>query len=340
MLTRQLGSAGPQVSAFSLGCMAMSGMYGPSDEAESIATVHAAIDQGITLFDTGDFYGMGHNELLLGRALAGGRRDKVFLSVKFGAMRAPGGAFVGVDARPQAVKNFLAYTLQRLGTDHIDIYRPARVDPNVPIEETIGAISELIQAGYVRYAALSEASAETTARAHATHPICDVQLEYSIISRGIEEQILPALQSLGIGVTAYGVLSRGLLSGSRPGAKDDFRAHLPRFAGANFEQNTALLKSFAAIAQEKAATPSQLAIAWVLARGQQIIPLIGARKRTQLAEALGAMSIKLTAEDLARIDKAVPHGEVVGTRYDEGQMRMLDSERTNRGLSEKAAPSR
>jgi aryl-alcohol dehydrogenase-like predicted oxidoreductase len=320
--------------------MAMSGMYGPSDEAESIATVHAAIDQGITLFDTGDFYGMGHNELLLGRALAGGRRDKVFLSVKFGAMRAPGGAFVGVDARPQAVKNFLAYTLQRLGTDHIDIYRPARVDPNVPIEETIGAISDLIQAGYVRYAALSEASAETAARAHATHPICDVQLEYSIISRGIEEQILPALQSLGIGVTAYGVLSRGLLSGSRPGGKDDFRAHLPRFAGANFEQNTALLKSFAAIAQEKAATPSQLAIAWVLASGQQIIPLIGARKRAQLTEALGAMSIKLTAEDLARIDKAVPHGEVVGTRYDEGQMRMLDSERINRGLSEKAAPSR
>jgi aryl-alcohol dehydrogenase-like predicted oxidoreductase len=319
--------------------MAMSGMYGPSDEAESIATIHAAIDQGITLFDTGDFYGMGHNELLLGRALAN-HRSKVLLSVKFGAMRAPGGAFVGVDTRPQAVKNFLAYSLQRLGTDHVDIYRPARVDPNVPIEETIGAISELIQAGYVRYAALSEASAETAARAHAIHPVCDVQLEYSIISRGIEEQILPALGSLGIGVTAYGVLSRGLLSGSRPGAKGDFRAHLPRFAGANFEQNTALLKSFAAIAQEKGVTPSQLAIAWVLARGRQIIPLIGARTRTQLTEALGAISIQLSAEDLARIDKAVPHHEVVGTRYDEGQMRMLDSERVNRGSTEKAAPAR
>ena len=338
MLTRQLGSAGPQVSALSLGCMAMSGMYGPSDEAESIATIHAAIDQGITLFDTGDFYGMGHNELLLGRALAN-HRNKVLLSVKFGAMRAPGGDFVGVDARPQAVKNFLSYSLQRLGTDYIDIYRPARIDPNVPIEETIGAISELIKAGYVRYAALSEASAETASRAQAVHPICDVQLEYSIISRGIEEQLLPALGPLGIGVTAYGVLSRGLLSGSRPGAKGDFRAHLPRFAGASFEQNTALLKSFAAIAQEKAVTPSQLAIAWVLARGQQIIPLIGARTRTQLTEALGAMSIQLSAEDLARIDKAVPHDEVVGTRYDESQMRMLDSERASRRSTEKAASS-
>jgi aryl-alcohol dehydrogenase-like predicted oxidoreductase len=340
MRTRQLGSAGPQVSALSLVCMAMSGMYGPSDEAESIATIHAAIDQGITMFDTGDFYGMGHNELLLGRALAGGHRDKVLLSVKFGALRAPGGAFVGVDARPQAVQNFLSYTLQRLGTDYIDVYRPARVDPNVPIEDTVGAIAELIKAGYVRYAALSEASAETAARAHAAHPVCDVQLEYSIISRGIEEQLLPALRSMGIGVTAYGVLSRGLLSGSRPGGKGDFRAHLPRFAGANFDQNTALLKSFAVIAQEKGATPSQLAIAWVLARGQQIIPLIGSRKRTQLTEALGAMSIQLSAEDLARIDKAVPHAEVVGTRYDENQMRMLDSERASRGPAGKAAPSR
>jgi aryl-alcohol dehydrogenase-like predicted oxidoreductase len=313
--------------------MAMSGMYGPSDETESIATIHAAIDQGITLFDTGDFYGMGHNELLLGRALNGHHRDKVLLSVKFGAMRAPGGAFVGVDARPQAVKNFLAYSLQRLGTDYVDIYRPARVDPNVPIEETIGAISDLIKAGYVRYAALSEASAETATRANAAHPICDVQLEYSIISRGIEDRILPSLQSLGIAVTAYGVLSRGLLSGSRPGAKNDFRAHLPRFAGANFEQNSGLLRSFAAIATEKSVTPSQLAIAWALARGEYIVPLIGARKRTQLTEALGALSIQLNAEDLARIDQAVPHAQVVGTRYDEHQMRMLDSERASQSSS-------
>jgi aryl-alcohol dehydrogenase-like predicted oxidoreductase len=326
MIIRQLGSAGPQVSAVGLGCMAMSGMYGPSDEAESIATIHAAIDQGITLFDTGDFYGMGHNELLLGRAL-GGRRNQVLLSVKFGAMRSPAGAFIGVDTRPAAVKNFLAYSLRRLGTDYIDIYRPARVDPTVPIEETVGAISELIKAGYVRYAGLSEASAETAKRANTVHPICDLQIEYSIITRGIEQNILPALQSLGVGVTAYGILSRGLLSGSKPGANGDFRAHLPRFAGANFDRNTDSLKLFGDMAQEKSVTPSQLAIAWVLARGGQIVPLIGARKRTQLTEALGALAIRLDEEDLARIDADVPHDGIVGTRYDENQMRMLDSER-------------
>jgi aryl-alcohol dehydrogenase-like predicted oxidoreductase len=326
MLSRKLGSVGPQVSALSLGCMGMSGVYGPSDDAESVATIHAAIDQGITLLDTGDFYGMGHNEMLLGRAL-NGRRDKVLLSVKFGAMRAPDGAFIGVDTRPAAVKNFLSYSLRRLGTDHIDIYRPARVDPAVPIEDTIGAIADLIKAGCVRYAALSEASAATVRRANATHPICDLQIEYSIISRGIEEDILPALRSLGIGVTAYGVLSRGLLSGSRPVGTGDFRAHLPRFAGANFDRNTAFLKDFKAIAQEKSVTVSQLAIAWVLARGEQIVPVIGSRKRTQLTEALGALSIQLSADDLARIDRAVPHADIVGTRYDENQMRMLDSER-------------
>ena len=326
MLTRKLGSTGPQVSALGLGCMAMSGIYGPSDETESIATIHAAIEQDITLFDTGDFYGMGHNELLLRRAL-NGRRNQVLISVKFGALRSPDGAFLGVDARPQAVKNFLSYSLRRLGTDYIDIYRPARVDPAVPIEDTIGTISDLIKAGYIRYAALSEASAETAKRAHAVHPICDLQIEYSIISRGIEQNILPALQSLGIGVTAYGVLSRGLLSGSRPTDAGDFRAHLPRFAGANFDRNTSMLSVFNAIAQEKGATPSQLAIAWVVARSNQIVPLIGARTRTQLTEALGALAIQLTADDLARIDKAVPHANIVGTRYDENQMRMLDSER-------------
>ena len=326
MLARQLGTAGPQVSVVGLGCMAMSGMYGPSDEAESISTIHAAIDQGITLFDTGDFYGMGHNELLLGRALSG-RRNQVLLSVKFGAMRTPAGAFVGVDARPQAVKNFLAYSLRRLGTDYVDIYRPARVDPAVPIEETIGAISDLIKAGFVRYAALSEASAETAKRANATHPICDLQIEYSIISRGIEKNILPALKSLGVAITAYGILSRGLLSGSKPGSNGDFRAHLPRFAGVNFERNTSFLNPFRTIAEEKGVTPSQLAIAWVLARGEQIVPLIGARKRTQLTEALGALSIRLGEEELARIEQSVPYADVVGTRYDENQMRMLDSER-------------
>ncbi len=336
MITRQLGTAGPEVSAFGLGCMAMSGIYGPSDEAESLATIHAAVDQGINLFDTGDFYGMGDNELLVGRAL-GGRRKDVLLSVKFGAMRSPNGAFIGVDTRPAAVKNFLSYTLRRLGTDYIDIYRPARVDPAVPIEETIGAISELIKAGYVRYAGLSEASAETARRASAVHPICDLQIEYSVITRGIEKEILPGLQTLGIGVTAYGILSRGLLSGSKPGANGDFRAHLPRFAGNNFERNTELMKSFGDIAQEKGVTPSQLAIAWVFARGAQIVPLIGSRTRTQLAEALGALQIRLGAEDLSRIDACVPHDGIVGTRYDENQMRMLDSERGSPSLKRDGA---
>ena len=247
--------------------------------------------------------------------------------MKFGAMRTPTGAFVGVDARPQAVKNFLAYSLCRLRTDYVDIYRPARVDPAVPIEETIGAISDMIKAGFVRYAALSEASAETAKRANAAHAICDLQIEYSIISRGIEKNILPALKSLGVAITAYGILSRGLLSGSKPGTSGDFRAHLPRFAGVNFERNISFLNPFRTIAEEKGVTPSQLAIAWVLARGEPIVPLIGARKRTQLTEALGALSIRLGEEELARIEQSVPYADVVGTRYDENQMRMLDSER-------------
>jgi len=233
MHTVQLGSSGPKVSALSLGCMGMSGMYGPSDERESIATIHAAIDAGINLLDTGDFYGMGHNEMLIGRALEG-RRDKVLLSVKFGAMRAPDNAFIGVDARPQAVKNFLSYTLQRLKTDHIDIYRPARVDPAVPIEDTMGAIADLVKSGYVRYAALSEAGVATVKRASTVLPICDLQIEYSLVSRAIESEILPAMREAGVAITAYGVLSRGLLTSSHTTGQGDFRAHLPRFTGANF----------------------------------------------------------------------------------------------------------
>ncbi len=326
MLTRPLGSAGPSVSALALGCMGMSGVYGPSDESESIATIHAALDAGINLLDTGDFYGMGHNELLIGRALQG-RRDRALLSVKFGALRAPNGAFLGVDGRPPAVRNFLAYTLRRLGTDHVDIYRLCRFDPAVPIEDTIGAIADMVNAGYVRYIGLSEVGAETVHRAQVVHPICDLQIEYSLISRSIERSILPATRDLGIAITAYGVLSRGLLTASPVDSAGDFRAHLPRFAGANGEQNRPMVQALAAFAAEKAATPAQLAIAWVAAQGADIFPVIGARTRAQLAESLGALEVRLTLDDIARVEQICHPGRVAGTRYDAAQMRMLDSEK-------------
>ena len=324
---RQLGTAGPTVFPLALGAMGMSGMYGPSDDAESIATIHAALDHGINLLDTGDFYGMGHNEMLIGRALKD-RRDKALLSVKFGAMRAPGGSWIGADARPAAVKNFLAYSLTRLGVDHIDIYRPARLDPNVPIEETVGAIAELIQAGYVRYVGLSEMGPETIRRAHAVHPVSDLQIEYSLISRSPESEIFPLLQELGIGVTAYGVLSRGLLSGSMPAGPGDFRARLPRFTGENLERNRRLIEVLNQLSTERGVRSSQLAIAWVLAKGANIVPVIGARKSTQLAESLDALKIQLSPADLARIEEAIPVSAVAGSRYDEHQMKMLDSERS------------
>jgi aryl-alcohol dehydrogenase-like predicted oxidoreductase len=323
---RRLGSSGPSVYPFALGCMGMSGMYGPSDEAESIATIHAAVDAGVTLLDTGDFYGTGHNEMLIGRAIRD-RRDRVMLSVKFGALRSPDGGWTGVDTRPQAVKNFLAYSLTRLGVDYIDIYRPARLDPAVPIEDTIGAIAELVTAGYVRHIGLSEVGAETIRRANAVHPIADLQIEYSLLSRGPEAAIFPMLQDLGIGVTAYGVLSRGLLSGSVPAGPSDFRGYLPRFRDANRAQNDRLAASLAAVASAKGVTPAQLAIAWVLSRGEQIVPLIGARTRKQLTESLGALDVALTAAEIAQIEEAVPADAVAGTRYDEHQMRILDSEK-------------
>jgi aryl-alcohol dehydrogenase-like predicted oxidoreductase len=321
-----LGPAGPAVSRLSLGCMGMSGMYGPSDRAESIAAIHAAIDGGVTLLDTGDFYGMGHNEMLLGEALVG-RRDKVLLSVKFGAMRAPGGAFVGVDGRPAAVKNFAAYSLERLRTDHIDVYRLARLDPNVPIEDTIGAIADLIKAGHVRYIGLSEVGAATLRHAHSVHPVVDLQIEYSLISRGIESSILPTLRELGIAVTAYGVLSRGLLSGSKPAGVGDFRAHVPRFTGQNFERNQTMVAALAAMAAEKGVTQSQLAIAWVLAKGTDIVPVIGARTRAQLAETLAASDVVLSPGDVTRLEEICDASRVAGTRYDTAQMQMLDSEK-------------
>lgn len=301
-------------------------MYGPSDDAESVATIHAALDAGVTLFDTGDFYGTGHNELLLGRALKG-RREKALLSVKFGILRAPGGGWLGADARPAAVKNALAYTLVRLGVDYIDIYRPARLDPNVPIEDTIGAVAEMVKAGYVRHIGLSEVGVETIQRAAAVHPICDLQIEYSLISRSPEQRIFPALEKLGIGVTAYGVLSRGLLSGSKPAGPADFRAHLPRFTGENTDKNQQLIAALNEFAAAKRVSPSQLAIAWVLAKNPRVVPVIGARRRAQLVESLGALAIKLSAEEIARIESALPESSVAGTRYDSRQMAMLDSER-------------
>ena len=300
-------------------------MYGRSSDEESIATIHEALDRGITFLDTGDFYGLGHNELLIGRALRG-RRDQAILSVKFGALRAPDGGWIGVDARPAAVKNFLSYTLTRLGVDYVDVYRPARLDPNVPIEETIGAIAELVKAGYVRSIGLSEVGAETVRRAHAVHPIADLQIEYSLISRGPEEKIFPLLRELGIGVTAYGVLSRGLLSGSAPSGHD-FRAMLPRFSQGNRARNDSVVEKLKRFAAAKSATPAQLAIAWVLAKNPSVLPLVGARTREQLRESLGALELDVSPADLANLEAEVNPEAIAGTRYDARQMAMLDSER-------------
>ena len=329
MRKRRLGQVGPEVAAIGLGCMGMSDFYGAADDAESRATIHAALEAGVTLLDTGDFYGMGHNELLIRDALRGHRRDRVVLSVKFGALRAPDGAFLGFDGRPAAVKTALAYTLRRLGTDYVDVYRPARLDPAVPIEDTVGAVAELVQAGHVRHLGLSEVSADTVRRAHAVHPVADLQIEYSLISRRVEQEILPTLRELGIGLTAYGVLSRGLLSERAAAAAGGggFRAHLPRFQGENLRRNLGLVDALAAIAAEREVTVPQLAIAWALARGADVVPLVGARRRDRLAESLDALDVVLTADELARIEAAVPPGAVAGDRYGADQMAMLDSER-------------
>ncbi|MER5682886.1 aldo/keto reductase [Streptomyces sp. NPDC002205] len=331
MNTRILGTDGPTVSYLGLGLMGMSDLYGPADDAESIATVHAALDAGITLLDTGDFYGMGHNEMLLRDALRGRNRDNAVISVKFGALRDAVGGWSGYDGRPEAVKNFLAYSLRRLGTDHIDIYRPARLDPNVPVEETVGAIAEMVQAGLVRHIGLSEVSAETLRRAQAVHPIADLQIEYSLISRGIEDEILPTARELGIGITAYGVLSRGLISGhftsDRKLAANDFRGISPRFQGENLDRNLALVEALRKIAEAKGATVAQIAIAWVAAQGQDIVPLVGARRRERLSEALGAETVTLTEADLTVIEQAVPAGSAAGARYAAPLMNHLDSER-------------
>jgi aryl-alcohol dehydrogenase-like predicted oxidoreductase len=331
---RTLGTTGPRVSALGLGCMGMSGAYGESDRAESLATVHAALEAGVTLLDTGDFYGMGHNELLIAEALRtapAALRENALTSVKFGALRGPDDSWNGFDGRPAAVKNFAAYSLQRLGVDHIDVYRPARLDPDVPIEETVGAIAELVEKGYVRHIGLSEVGADTIRRAAATAPIADLQIEYALISRGPEREILPTLRELGIGVTAYGVLSRGLLSGhvaaGQGFAANDFRAHSPRFQGDNLQHNLTLVEALRKIAEQKDVSVAQIAIAWVASRGEDIVPLIGARTRARLDEALGALDVTLDAADLAAIEAAVPADAAAGERYAPAQMAMLDSER-------------
>ncbi len=327
---RRLGRTGPAVFALGLGCMGMSGMYGPSDRSESLATIAMAVERGITLLDTGDFYGMGHNEMLIGEALRSLPRDRLTVSVKFGALRGPGGEWNGYDARPAAIRNFLAYSLNRLGTDHIDIYRPARLDPAVPIEEQIGAMADLVKAGHIRHIGLSEVGSATIRRAHAVHPIVDLQIEYSLLSRGIEADILDTCRELGIGITAYGVLSRGLISGHW--AKDrrapgDFRLASPRFQGANLDRNMALADALSAVAAQCGASPAQLAIAWVLSRGADIVPLVGARQRDRLDESLGALALRLDGATLATLESAIPPGAAAGDRYPPAQLAHMDSER-------------
>ena len=332
MKRTKLGSAGPVVSRVGLGLMGLSGTYGPAERGESIATIHAALDAGITLLDTGDFYGMGHNELLLADALRGRQREKALISVKFGAQRGPDGRWLGNDARPAAVKTALAYSLQRLRTGYIDIYRPARLDPQVPIEETVGAIGEMVQAGYVRFVGLSEVGVDTIQRAAAAHPVCDLQIEYSLLSRTIEDRILPACRELGIAITAYGVLSRGLIGGSYQAAQgsgnaSDIRSRFPRFEGDNLRRNLELVERLRSIAAAKGASVAQLAFAWALARGEDILPLIGARRRPQLEDALQAVELELDPEELEQIEQTVQAAEVAGERYGPPEMEALDSER-------------
>jgi len=330
MKARHLGAQGPEVSAVGLGCMAMSGTYGPVDDAESIATIHEALERGVTLLDTGDFYGRGHNELLLREALKGGRRGQVFLQVKFGAQIEPSGRFIGFDGRPAAVKTFLTYTLTRLGTDYVDLYQPSRLDPHVPIEETVGAVADMVKAGYVRFIGLSEMGAATIRRAHAVHPITALQMEYSLMSRSLEKEILPTVRELGIGVTAYGVLSRGLMArGGRPErGKTDIRGRFPRFQEGNLERNLKLAQALDAVSKRIGATTAQVACAWVLSRGNDIVALLGARNREQLRDSLGALELSFSSADLEEIENAVPVSAVAGGRYDDAGMSSLDSERS------------
>jgi aryl-alcohol dehydrogenase-like predicted oxidoreductase len=330
LITRSLGSAGPVVSAIGLGCMGMSDFYGPADEGESIATIHAALDAGITLLDTGDYYAAGHNELLLREATRGRQREDFVVSVKFGLMRAPDGAVVGVDGRPAAVKK-LPRLLAPASRDGPRRRLPARTARSLRGDRGDHGRDQMVQAGFVRQIGLSEVGAATVRRAHAVHPIGDLQIEYSLLSRDIEAEILPTCRELGVGVTAYGVLSRGLLSGHWSRGRDvterDFRNTAPRFSGANLDRNLALVDALRLVAVAKDATVAQIAIAWVLHRGEDIVPLVGARRRDRLAEALGALEVRLSTDDLASIERAVPPGAAAGSRYQDAQMAALDSER-------------
>ncbi len=327
MKTKQPGKHAPQMSALGLGCMGMSDFYGSAatrDDRENEAVIRAALDAGITLFNTGDFYGSGRNEALLGRALKG-RRDQALISVKFGALRSPGGAFLGYDGRPNSVKNFASYSLQRLGVDVIDIYQPSRVDPATPYEDTIGAVADLIQEGKVRYLGISEANADQIRKAHAVHPVAALEIEYSLATRFIEASILPTVRELGIGVIAYGVVGRGLLTGALPEqlAAEDFRAHLPRFQGETLQRNLEKTTVLQRIARERGATPAQIAIAWVLSRGEDVIPLVGTTNQTRLAENLNALEISLSPAELAELDASFPAGAIVGDRYPTALMGMV-----------------
>jgi aryl-alcohol dehydrogenase-like predicted oxidoreductase len=327
MKTIQLGKIGPKVSVPGLGTMGMSDMYGTSNtrnDAESIATIKAALDMGINFLDTGDYYGMGHNELLIREALKG-RTEKPVISVKFGALRSPSGDWLGFDTRPEAVKTFAAYSLNRLGVAAIDIYQPGRVHPAIPIEDTVGAIADLIKVGKVKYLGLSEATPDMVRRAHAVHPVTAVEVEYSLASRIIEKELLQVCRELGIGIVAYGVLSRGLLSGELTGefAPTDFRAHAPRFTGENFEANKQKVAQLQEMAKNKACTASQLALAWVLHQGNDILPLFGTTKQTRLKENIEATDIKLNAEELNWLNINFPEGAFAGTRYATPQMGMV-----------------
>ena len=304
-----------------LGCMGLSGMYGDVPEETGLAVIQGALERGVTFLDTGDFYGMGHNEMLIGRAIRG-RRERVTLSVKFGLLRAPDGAMLGYDSRPAAVKSFCSYSLKRLGVDTIDIYRPSRLDPNVPIEDTIGAVAELVKAGYVKQIGLSEVGVETIRRAAKVHPIVDLQIEHSLASRGPEAAIFPTLRELGIGATLYGVYSRGLLTGRKPQAGNDFRAHLPRFQQADNERVVAAIAQFA---KELGRTPAQVLLGWSLATQPDFRPLVGVKSLAQLDEALA--TAPLAKDEITALERLVPAGAIAGSRYGEAQMKQLDSER-------------